>query len=711
MEKEELLEIMRQGTYKPLTVEELVRELKIDDIPVFLQLIRELELAGEIILTRKQKYGLPERMGLLSGRLQGNVKGFAFLLPSTQGHPDVYIGQEELNGALHNDRVVVRLSPSGGRGMRPEGEVIRILARANQTVVGTFDKCKKYGFLIPDDKRLSIDIFIPNEGMADAQHGDKVVVEIIRWQEGRRSPEGKIIEILGQSDQPGVDVLAIVRKYGLPEVFPEEVIQEAENLPKIVLPAEMEGRRDFRGVKTVTIDGADAKDLDDAISIEALPGGGWRLMVHIADVAYYVPEGTPIDEEAFTRGNSVYLVDRVIPMLPPKLSNGICSLNAGEDRLAMTAIIELDGGAKIVAHEVTPSVINVDQRMTYEGVRQILGNEDLGLVEQYRDFVPEFKLMAELAEKLFERRMKRGAIDFNFPEFKVILDDQGKPIEIKKHYRTIAESIIEEFMLLVNETIAEYMYWLEAPFIYRVHEDPDLDNVAELNDFLHNLGYHVKVTDGEVTPQSFQDVINKVLGEPEEKVVNTVVLRSMRHARYSPDSLGHFGLAAQYYAHFTAPIRRYADLVIHRIIREYLIGEPTEKRIIALKRQMPAWAEQASIREKAAEEAERESVDLKMVEYMKRHLGEVFSGTISGVTSFGLFVELDNGVEGLVHISTIADDYYIFQEKQLALLGQHTRKSYRLGGQVTVLVVKVNVEERQIDFELKDDEPQTKPII
>jgi ribonuclease R len=699
MEKKELLEIMRRSTYKPLTVDELVKELSIDNIPLFLELLRELEQEGEIILTRKQKYGLPERMGLVTGRLQGNPKGFAFLLPSNPGRPDVYISQEDLNGALHNDRVVVRLHPATDRG-RPEGEVIRILKRANRQVVGSFERNRDYGFVVPDDKRLSIEIFIDASDTGGARHGDKVVVEITRWREGRRSPEGKVKEVLGQANQPGVDVLAIVRKYQLPEAFPGKALRELEALPDRVLSHEFKNRRDLRDLKTVTIDGDDAKDLDDAISIQELPGGGWRLLVHIADVSYYVREGTALDEEAFARGSSVYLVDRVIPMLPPKLSNGICSLNAGEDRLSLTVLMEIDQKGIVQKHDIFPSVIKVTERMTYDVVLRLLEGGDQELQERYRDLLPEFRLMDQLARKLFSRRLKRGAVDFNFPEYKVVLDDRGKPQEIIKGYRTRSESIIEEFMILANETIAEHMYWREAPFIYRVHEEPGPDDVLKLNDFLHNLGYHVKVSNGKVTPEAFQAVVNKVKDRPEEQLVNTVVLRSMRHALYGPDNLEHFGLAAPYYCHFTAPIRRYPDLVIHRIIREYLAGGPSKKRLKFLERQMPVWAEQSSVREKAAEEAERESVELKMVEFMERHLGKVFDGTISGVTSFGLFVELENGVEGLVHVSTITDDYYSFQEKQMALLGEHTRKIYRLGDPVTVLVTKVNVADRQIDFEL-----------
>lgn len=700
MKKSELLEIMRQSTYKPLTAEELVSELEIQDIASFLALLRELEREGEVILTRKHKYGLPEKMGLLSGRLQGHMKGFAFLIPSTPGFSDVYIGQDDLNGALHNDRVIVRLRTPKTKGMRPEGEVIRVLHRANETIVGTFDQGRKYGFVVPDDKRLFMDVFIPAEGINNAKDGDKVVVGVTSWPEGRRNPEGKVLEVLGKGNKPGVDVLSIVRKFGLPETFSPEAMEEANAIPQKVLPQDKEGREDFRHIKTVTIDGADAKDLDDAISLEPLEQGGWRLMVHIADVSHYIREGTALDQEAYLRGTSVYLVDRVIPMLPPQISNGICSLNAGDERLAMSVIIDLDHNGRVMAHSIHPSVIMVDERMTYDDLRSILDENNEGLKKKYQGFLAEFQGMAELARKLYSRRMERGSIDFNLPEFQVILDQEGKPVEIRKRYRTIAESIIEEFMLITNETIGEYMYWLEAPFIYRIHEKPSPENVAELNDFLHNLGYHVKVTDGTATPRAYQEVIKKVKDRAEERVVNTIMLRSMKHARYCPDNMGHFGLSAEHYCHFTAPIRRYPDLVIHRIIREYLSGSPKRQRRQFLEKHLPDWAEHASIREKAAEEAERESVEMKMVEFMERHLGEVFPGTISGVTSFGFFVELENGVEGLVHISSLLDDYYIFQEKQLALLGEHTRNSYKLGEQVHVLVAKVNVDERQIDFEL-----------
>lgn len=701
MDREELLAYMRESTYKPLTALELVEALHIEDVKSFLELLRELEREGLIVLTRKQKYGLAEKMGLWAGRIQGHPKGFAFLIPDLPQLPDVFLSPDDLNGAMHNDRVLVRLNKAPTPKSKPEGEVIRILERANTRIVGTFERTQKFGFVIPDDKRIHHDVFVSPDSINGAKNGDKVVVEITSWPEKLRNPGGRIVEILGKAGNPGVDVLSIVRKYQLPEEFPREVLAEAEQLPDKVTPESMENRRDLRDLRMVTIDGADAKDLDDAVSLEILANGNYQLGVHIADVSYYVREGSALDREAYQRATSIYLVDRVIPMLPPKLSNGICSLNPQVDRLAMSVFMEITPQGEVVNYDITPSVIRVTQRMTYDHVRKILVDQDRELINRYADLVEDFRHMEKLALALKEKRLSRGAIDFNFPESQVILDEQGKPVEIVVRPRTIAEMIIEEFMLCANETVAQHLYWLEAPLVYRIHEEPDWEDVVQLNEFLHNLGYRIKITDQEVHPRDYQKVINKVKGKPEERVVNTVLLRSMKHARYAPHCLGHFGLATGFYCHFTAPIRRYPDLVVHRVLREYLEqGMPRYKRLKELEKKMPAYAEQSSLREKAAEEAERESVELKKVEYMERHLGETFSGIISGVTSFGLFVELDNTVEGLVHVSTMTDDYYQFIEKQLALVGQHTRKMYKLGDRVLVQVARVNTAERQIDFEL-----------
>ena len=716
--KEELLEYMWHNSYKPMLAEELrewlaKKDLLIKDQEVFVALLKELEQEGKIVRNRKGRYGLPQKMNLVVGRLQGSPKGFAFLIPDDVQEQDVYVSNENLNGALHNDRVILRLHRHLEDGRKREGEVIRILQRANKQVVGTYASGYYFGFVIPDDKRLGCDIFIPKNETGGAQAGDKVVIEITGWAESHRNPEGRVVEVLGNKDQPGIDILSIVRKYQLPEAFPPEVLAEARRIPGTVSPEEIRDRRDLRDLPMVTIDGEEAKDLDDAVSLELLPNGHYSLGVHIADVGYYVKEGSLLDEEALKRATSVYLVDRVIPMLPTQLSNGICSLNAGEDRLVMSCLMEIDAEGKVVKHEIVPAVIRVKERMSYTAVRRILEEKGKGqeqeLIERYRDYVPTFELMRELCLLLREKRLRRGAIDFSFPESQVLLDEKGKPVEIVQREYSIAEMIIEEFMIAANETAAEDYFWREAPFLYRVHEGPDQDDLAELNEFLGIFGYYIKSNrKGEVSPHAFQQIVERVKGRPEEKTIAMVLLRSMKHARYAPEAIGHFGLAARYYSHFTAPIRRYPDLAIHRIIREWQAGQPAAKRRKKLAALMEEYAEQSSLRERVAEDAERESVDLKKVEYMQDFVGQVFTGIISGVTSFGFFVELPNTVEGLVHVSTLTDDYYQYIEKRLMLVGEFTKRIYRIGDTVKVLLVRVNVEERNIDFEIVPEEKPQK---
>jgi ribonuclease R len=705
MDKEKILNSMRDSTYKPLTVEELTAKFHIDDIPVFLELLRELEREGDIICTRKNKYGIPEKMGLLVGYLQAHAKGYAFLIPERKPLKykggDVYISSENTVGAMNNDKVIVRLISRQYKNSKPEGEIIRIVKRANQKIVGTLEKSRNFGFVVPDDSRIQHDIFISAENLNNAQEGNKVVVEILKWPERRRSPEGRIIEILGKKGEKGVDVLSIVRKYDLPEDFPQKVYKEAKSL-NVIPENEIKKRKDLRNLKMVTIDGEDAKDLDDAVSISELNNGNFQLGVHIADVGYYVKKGKELDKEAFARGTSVYLVDRVIPMLPPELSNDICSLNSGEDRLAMTVMMEVDHQGGVVQYEIFPSIINVDKRMTYNAVNKILLENNSIIKEEYSDYIEDFSVMQKLCNILKKKRIKRGSIDFEFPESKVILDEEGKPAEIIKLNRGIAERIIEEFMILANETVAEHIYWQELPFVYRIHDEPSFDDLESLNSFLHAFGYHIHSNKEEIHPKSFQEIVEKVRGHSEEKVINTVILRSMKHARYSNEPTGHFGLASKYYTHFTSPIRRYPDLVIHRIIRDNLVGNLADKKNDKLNSFTIEAAEQSSIREKVAEEAERESVDLKKTEYMERHLGEEFEGVISSVTSFGFFVELENTVEGLVHVSTLSDDFYHFDDKNLALIGENTGKIYKIGNEIKVQVVKVNTEEREIDFEIVD---------
>lgn len=633
----------------------------------------------------------------ITGVLEVHKGGFAFLLPDQEDCPDVYIAKNEMKDALNNDTVLVQLLPSS-KGKRLEGEVIKILKRANETIVGTVQKNKRFGFVVPDDPRITWDVYIPSNKLKGAKDDQKVVVKITKWPQKDMNMEGEVIEILGNKGAPGVDVLSIVRQHNLPEDFPREVWREVKSIPQTISPEEIANRVDWRDKLLITIDGEDAKDLDDAVSIELLENGNFLLGVHIADVGYYVKENSVLDQEAYKRGTSVYLVDRVIPMLPPELSNGICSLNAKEDRLAMSAVMEFTAKGDLVKSEIQDTVIRVRERMTYTNVRKILEDQDPELLERYHFLLSDLNLMEKLAKALQKKRFAEGSIDFDFPEIKVILDDYGKPVDLKKRSRTIAEQIIEEFMLSANRVVAETMYWLQVPFLYRVHEIPSEEKVFFLKEFLYNLGYRPRGLE-KGHPSAFQKVLEKVKGKPEERVVNTIVLRTMQRARYAHESLGHFGLSAEYYSHFTSPIRRYPDLIIHRIIREVRQkGTLNEKRIEYLKEVMPKIALHTSTRERIAEEAERESVDLKKVEYMQGKIGEIFPGIISSIQPFGIFVELDNLIEGLVHISNLTDDYYIYYPENYTMVGESTGKTFKIGDKVEVEVAGVDLGEKKIDL-------------
>ncbi|WP_073254560.1 ribonuclease R [Caldanaerovirga acetigignens] len=695
--KDKILELMKSEGYRPMTEGEILAALDLDikEADLLLKTLQSMEKEGLVVKNRKDRYGLPERMNLVVGHLEGNPKGYAFLIPDNPEMEDIYIGLENLNGAVHGDRVIVRplFKPSEGR---LEGEVVRILKRASTRIVGTIECGKQFAFVTPDDKRFYFDVFVPKSDTAGAKSGQKVVVSITRWPEGRRNPEGRVTEILGYEDEPGIDVLAVIKKYNLPMEFPEKVLRQAEQISEEITDEELKGRLDLRSEKIVTIDGEDAKDLDDAVSIKKI-AGGYRLGVHIADVSYYVEEDTPLDKEARKRGCSVYLVDRVIPMLPPKLSNGICSLNPKVPRLTMSVIIDFDESARVKSYQITPSVIRTCERMTYTAVNKILEENDEETIKRYEYLLEDFKLMEELAAKLNRKRFERGSLDFNFEEAKVILDENGRPVEIRKEKRRTGERIIEEFMLAANEVIAEHIYWLKVPFVYRVHEIPDMEKMYALQEFLHNLGYSIKGIKN-IKPKALQQILEAVKGKPEERVVNTVLLRSLKRARYSEENLGHFGLASHYYTHFTSPIRRYPDLVIHRILREQLEGKLDEGRMEYLNEVLGRIAKHSSERERIAEEAERETVELKMAEYMAGKIGEVFTGIISSVTPFGFFVELENTVEGLVHVSTLEDDFYRFDEKSITLRGERTKKVFKIGDRVKVRVARVNKNERQIDF-------------
>ncbi len=694
---------MREEAYKPLTVHELEEVFALQDSSEFKEFVRTLnylENTGLIVRTRTNRYGIPERMNLLKGRVQRHPKGFAFIIPEEEGVQDVYVTSADLNGAMNDDVVLIRLNPKS-EGTRPEGVVIRIVERGIHEIVGTFSDSKHYGFVIADDKRIPNDIFIPKEATKGAVEGHKVVVKITKYPEGRMSAEGEVIDILGHKNDPGVDILSIIYKHGLARDFPAEVLEQADATPDVIAEKELVGRRDLREETIVTIDGEDAKDLDDAVHVSKLDNGNFLLGVHIADVSHYVPAGSPIDQEAYERGTSVYLVDRVIPMIPHRLSNGICSLNPHEDRLALSCEMEITKEGTVVDHDVFPSVIRSKERMTYTDVRKILLKEDDDVLAQYDSLVPFFETMGELAEILRKKRIQRGAIDFDFDEAKVLVDEESNPIDVVIRERSVAERLIEEFMLAANETIAEHFHWLNLPFLYRVHEEPNEEKLTQFFEFITTFGYTVKGTGGDVHPRALQQLLAEVKDEPEEAVISTVMLRSMKQAKYDPKSLGHFGLSTEFYTHFTSPIRRYPDLIVHRLIRTYLFDKKLDDKTQShWAEKLPEIANHTSERERGAVDAERETDDLKKAQYMEDKVGEEFDGIISGVTNFGIFVELENTIEGLVHVSYLTDDYYRYEERHYAMIGERTGNVFRIGDQIRVRVLQVNIEEHSIDFEV-----------
>ena len=702
--KERVLTFFKESGTKPLSVHEIEEALGINNAVEFKELVvalNELEYAGELVMTRKNRYGLPEKMNLVRGRIQMHQKGFAFLLPDDEGIGDVYIHFSDLNSAMNNDKVLVRIEKGDIGDNRPEGKVIRILERAVTEVVGTYEDSRSFGFVIADDKRIPNDIFIPKGKTNGAVDGHKVIVRITKYPEGRKSAEGEIIQILGHKNDPGIDILSIIYKHGIPIEFPEEVLEQAANTPDTITEKDLEGRRDLRNEMIVTIDGADAKDLDDAVSVKRLDNGNYKLGVYIADVSYYVKENSPIDKEALERGTSVYLVDRVIPMIPHRLSNGICSLNPQVDRLTLSCEMEINDKGQVVSHEIFPAVIRTTERMTYSDVNKILVDKDEELRNRYESLVPMFEMMEELASILRKKRMSRGAIDFDFKEAKVIVDEEGKAIDVVIRERSVAERLIEEFMLAANETIAEHFHWLDVPFIHRIHEDPDEAKLQIFFEFLAGLGISVKGTANEVHPQALQKVLDDIQGEPEEMVVSKLMLRSMKQAKYDPISVGHFGLATEFYTHFTSPIRRYPDLIVHRLIRTYLIEKKMDAKTIShWKERLPEIARHASMMERRAVDAERDTDDLKKAEFMQDKIGEEFTGIISSVTNFGMFVELENTVEGLIHVSFLTDDYYRYDEQHQVLIGERTANVFRVGDEVRVRVAGVNMDEFTIDFEL-----------
>ncbi|MGX4668856.1 ribonuclease R [Cerasibacillus sp. JNUCC 74] len=706
--KERIQNYFKENGTKPLTVNEIEEALQIETADEFKELIKALNILeeeGELVRTRKNRFGLPEKMNLIRGRIQMHAKGFAFLIPDDDTRDDVYIHHSDLGSAINGDKVLVRIEKRDQDGNRSEGTVIRILERATLQVVGTFEDNRSFGFVIADDKRIPNDIFIPKDMTNGAVSGHKVIAHITKYPEGRKSAEGEIIHILGHKNDPGIDIMSIIYKHGIKMDFPQEVLDQAANTPDTISEDEIKDRRDLRNETIVTIDGADAKDLDDAVSVKKLDNGNYLLGVYIADVSYYVDKGSPIDQEALERGTSVYLVDRVIPMIPHRLSNGICSLNPQVDRLTLGCEMEIDASGNVVDHDIFQSVIRTNARMTYYDVNQILVHKDEVLREQYKELVPLFESMEELAAILRRKRMNRGAIDFDFKEAKVLVDEAGKPIDVVLRERSVAERLIEEFMLAANETVAEHFHWMDVPFIHRIHEDPDPDKLQTFFEFLAGLGYVIKGTSNEIHPQALQKVLEEVKGKPEEMIVSKLMLRSMQQAKYDPQSIGHFGLATPYYTHFTSPIRRYPDLTVHRLIRMYLIDKKMDQRTLKKwKSELPEIAKQSSIAERRAVDAERETDDLKKAEFMQDKIGEEYTGVISSITNFGLFVELENTIEGLIHVSYLTDDYYHYDQRSQAMIGERTAKMYRIGQEVQVKVVGVNIDERTVDFAIVYDE-------
>lgn len=703
--KNRIRDYINSSEYIPLKRHELAIMLDVpaQDMQHFNDIIDALTAEGSAVETKKGKIMAAEKLNIYPGVFTGNAKGFGFVRVEGMEN-DIFIPSDATNGAMNKDKVLIKVKENARDGFRAEGEVLKITERGMAEIVGTFDAVKNYGFVIPDDKKIGRDIFIPEGRTKGAVSGHKVAVKITKRASEKANAEGVVTEIIGHINDPGVDILSIIKQFELPGEFPDDVKRQIEKIdPDNIDERLLAGREDYRNVQTVTIDGDDSKDFDDAVSVKRLDNGGYELGVHIADVTEYVTEGSPLDKEALKRATSIYLVDRVIPMLPHKLSNGICSLNPHVDRLALSCIMNINDKGDVVSHKIVKSVINSDRRMTYRIVNDILENENSEFKGEYSDLLDMFSTMLELRNILLAKRKKRGSVNFDLPECEIVLNDRGEPIDIKPHERNTATSIIEEFMLICNETVAEDYFWQELPFVYRNHEAPDEEKIKSLAQFIYNFGYHFKGRlDDEIHPKAIADLLESVSGKPEEHIISRVVLRSMKQAKYMPDNLGHFGLAAKYYCHFTSPIRRYPDLQIHRIIKENIDGKLDEKRIQHYDNILTEVSEQSSKRERLAEEAERETDKLKQVQYMTKHLGETFTGIISGVTGWGIFVELPNTVEGLIALNTLDDDYYVYDEQKMCVTGEHTGKKYSLGDKVKVMADKADVAMRTIDFILCD---------
>ena len=702
--KNMILELMKNELYVPMKAKEMAAlfQLSKPERKELQTVLDELVIEGKADVSERGKYTVSQGNTNV-GVFTGHQRGFGFVAIEGEDS-DIFIPEKEKNGAFHMDTVqIVILNES--RGKRREGKITKILSHGITQIVGTYEQSKNFGFVVPDNQKIGIDIFIPQERSKGAVTGHKVVVEITDYGRNGKKPEGKVVEIIGHINDPGTDIMSIVRAYDLPVEFSEKIMKQAENVSNEVSTADMAGRMDIRDWQTVTIDGEDAKDLDDAITLTK-DGDDYCLGVHIADVSNYVQEKSALDVEALKRGTSVYLVDRVIPMLPHKLSNGICSLNAGENRLALSCIMTIDAKGNVKDHKIAETVIKVDRRMSYTSVKKILEDKDEAEMKEYEALVPMFELMEELAAILRKKRMKRGSIDFDFPETKIILDEKGVPVDIKPYDRNVATKIIEDFMLIANETVAQDYFWQELPFVYRTHDTPDEERINKLVTFIRNFGYSMHLGQNEVHPKDLQKLLEKIEGTPEEPLISRLTLRSMKQARYTVEGTGHFGLATSYYCHFTSPIRRYPDLQIHRIIKENLRGRMNDKKIEHFQKILPEVAKHSSEMERRADEAERETDKLKKVQYMEQYVGSDFEGVISGVTNYGFYVELDNTIEGMVPVTSLRDDYYQYLEDSYELVGETSHKSYKLGQKIRVKAVRCDRLMRTIDFEVAEEIPE-----
>lgn len=703
--KQIILDIINDKHYKPMKLKELAILLNVpkERRHELKEVVDALVADGKVAISRNGKIGR-EKLDALVGIYRATSRGFGFV--SVEGYEkDFYIHEKNTNGAMHEDVVLMQVIAKEKGDKSAEGRIVKIKEHGLKQVVGLYHKKKNFGFVLPDNAKITMDVYIPNGHDKGAVDGHKVVARIDSYGGNGKKPEGTIIEILGHKNDPDTDILSVVRSYEIPEQFKEATLRQAERIPEEVSEKEKAGRKDLRHLQTVTIDGEDAKDLDDAITL-SFKDDKYYLGVHIADVSHYVTEGSPLDKEALERGTSVYLVDRVIPMLPHRLSNGICSLNQGCDRLALSCLMVFDKNGNQLSHEIAETVIQVDRRMSYTSVKKIIEDHDEEECKKYEELLPMFELMNELASILRKKRKQRGALDFDFPESKIILDENGIPIDVKPYERNHATDLIEDFMLAANETVAEDYFWQELPFLYRVHDVPDSEKIAQLATLIRTMGYGLKTTGygRDIHPKELQKLLAKIADTPEEAFISRITLRSMKRACYSTQCTGHFGLAASYYTHFTSPIRRYPDLQIHRIIKENLHGGLNSARIAHYEEILETVAGDTSRLERRADEAERETDKIKKVLYMKKHIGEVFSGIISSVTEWGLYVELDNTIEGLVHVSTLDDDFYLFDKENFCMRGEKTLKEYKIGQRVNVCVMQANKLERTIDFVMVNEE-------